>query len=67
MKGIEYNSTFDPDEFEDPPFLEPPEIKLAIKEGKFKKKNLKRKKRKFNHRDNDLDIISEESSEEEDD
>ena len=62
MKDIDYKSVFDNnDYFDDTPFLEDEEIKEAIEDGKFRKKNKKKRGRK---RDAKLNIIEELSEEE---
>ena len=64
MKEVEFKSVFDPEEYEDPPVIENKKIQSAIKRGTFRKSNMK--KRKKGKKLNDLEVISEESSEDED-
>lgn len=55
MKDIDYKSVFDNnDYFDDTPFMENEEIKEAIEDGKFRKKNKKKRGRK---RDGKLNVI----------
>ena len=61
MEKVEFNSVFDPDEYEDPPVFD--DIEDAIEDGKYRRKNMKKKKKdRFGI---GLDVIQQEEEEEE--
>jgi hypothetical protein len=58
IEEIDFNSTFDPDDFEDPDRVENSKIEKGIQKGNYRKSKLKKRKKNRNLFDGGLDIIS---------